>query len=116
MEYKIILVLLVIIAILFILLIKTFKKNREIEFNKRSIASKYGKMTEQFMPFIEEYPYDPQQFRFIGTPIDGIQFDDDKIVFIEFKTAKSRLNNRQKNVQYLINKGKVSFEEHRLDG
>ncbi len=72
-------------------------------------------MTEQFMPFLADYPYDPSNFRFIGTPIDGIQFNDDRIILIEFKTGNSQLTSKQQKIAELIRKGKISFEEHRLD-
>ena len=72
-------------------------------------------MSEQFMPFLKDYPYDPQNFRFIGSPIDGIQFEDDKIILIEFKTSNSQLTDRQKKIAELIWQKKVEFEEHRIE-
>ena len=72
-------------------------------------------MTEQFLPFLKDYPYDPQNFRFIGTPVDGIQFCDDKIVFIEFKTANSQLSPRQKQIAELVWQKRIEFEEHRIE-
>ena len=115
MAYKIILVLAVIVVIQSIILIKTRKNIRELQFTKRSISSKYGKMSEQFMPFLLDYPYDPQDFRFLGSPIDGVQFENEKVIFIEFKTSKSQLSAKQKNIRNIINKGQITFEEHRLD-
>lgn len=87
----------------------------ELKFSKKSLSSKYGKMTEQFMPFMKDYPYDAQNFRFIGTPIDGLQFEPDKIVFVEFKSADGRLSTRQKEIKDLILKKKVEFEEVRIE-
>lgn len=115
MEYKIILVLALIVIILSVILLKARKNIRELKFSKRSISSKYGKMSEQFMPFLSDYPYDPQNFRFLGSPIDGVQFEDDRIIFIEFKTSRSQLSFKQKNIRDIIDKGKIIFEEHRLD-
>lgn len=115
MEYKIIIVLFAIIIILAWLLFRTRKNIKSLQFSKKSMSSKYGKMTEQFMPFLEDYPYDAQSFRFLGTPIDGVQFEEDKIIFIEFKTSNSQLNSKQKNIRDLIDKGRIIFEEHRLD-
>ena len=48
-------------------------------------------MTEQFMPFVHNYPWDPGRFRFIGSPIDGIQFEEDRVIIVEFKTGSSTL-------------------------
>jgi len=81
---------------------------------KQSLSVRYGKMTEQFMPFLNEYPYDSQNFRFIGTPIDGIQFENDEVVFVEFKVSDSKLSENQKKIKSLIEKKKVRFEEIRM--
>ena len=72
-------------------------------------------MTEQFMPFLKDYPYDPQNFRFLGSPMDGIQFNDDQIIIVEFKTNTSRLTDKQKQIAELVWNKKISFEEHRLE-
>ena len=71
-------------------------------------------MTEQFMPFVPDYPWDPQRFRFIGSPIDGIQFEDDKVILLEFKTATSKLSARQRMIRDQVRDGRVEFEEFRL--
>jgi len=85
-----------------------------LAFSKQSLSTKYGKMSEQFMPFLETYPYDRHNFRFIGTPIDGVQFEPDKIVFVEFKTSGSTLSTKQKLIKGLINDGKIEFRELRI--
>ena len=85
------------------------KEKRELEERKRSMATLYGKITEQFAPFMEAYPYDARRFRFIGSPIDGIQFEDDKIVFVEFKAANSKLTQEQKKIKKLVEDKKVEW-------
>ncbi|MBI4896668.1 MAG: endonuclease [Candidatus Aenigmarchaeota archaeon] len=87
---------------------------RDTTSQKQSLSTKYGKMSEQFMPFLKEYPYDPNQFRFIGSPIDGIQFEQDKIIFVEFKTNTSALTQRQKEIQSAVKKGHIEFLEFRI--
>ncbi len=87
----------------------------EISFRKNSLSSRYGKLTEQFLPFLKDYPYNPENFRFLGSPIDGIQFEDNKIIFIEFKTADSKLSERQKQIAELIWQKRVEFEERRIE-
>ena len=87
---------------------------QEAMFKQRSQASKYGKMTEQFIPFLDSYPYDEQNFRFLGSPIDGVQFEDDRVVFVEFKTASSKLSKKQQDIRELVKKGKVEFQEFRI--
>jgi len=81
---------------------------------RRSESTKYGQITEQFMPFISDYPYDSKQFRFLGSPIDGVQFEEDKIVMIEFKSAGSQLSTRQRRIRNLVREGKVDFQEIRV--
>ena len=81
---------------------------------RRSESTRYGLITEQFMPFISDYPYDSKQFRFLGSPIDGVQFEEDKIVMIEFKSAGSKLSTRQRKIRNLIKEGKVDFQEIRV--
>ena len=66
------------------------------------------------MPFLESYPYDPHDFRFVGTPIDGIQFTDDAIVLVEFKAADSQLSQRQRTIKKMVEDGAVRFEIHRI--
>ncbi|MEM2907378.1 MAG: Holliday junction resolvase-like protein [Candidatus Odinarchaeota archaeon] len=79
------------IAILILTCFLLIKRNRalqrEIEAKitqQKSLSTTYGRISEQWFPLMETYPYDPQNFRFIGSPIDGIQFTDDKIIFCEF--------------------------------
>ena len=79
----------------------------------RSLSTRYGQITEQFFPFMPCYPYDSKEFRMLGSPIDGVQFEDDKVILIEFKTAGSGLSKRQRKIKKLIDRGKVSFEVHR---
>jgi predicted Holliday junction resolvase-like endonuclease len=109
------LVLIGFVLILFWLWRSASSRHAEMAFAKQSLSSKYGKMSEQFMPFLKDYPYDPQNFRFLGTPVDGIQFEDNKIIFIEFKTSSSQLSTRQRQIAELVWNKKVEFEEHRIE-
>ncbi len=110
------------LMILFLLLYIKSKKEivklkiniEELLFQKQSQSSKYGKISEQFMPFLEVYPYNPSGFRFIGTPIDGIQFDEDRVIFLEFKTNSSRLSLSQQRIKELIKNKQVEWEEYCL--
>ena len=86
---------------------------REV-FRKRSQSSKYGKLTEQFLPLVEMFPWNPSNFRFLGTPIDGVQFEDDSIIFVEFKAANSQLSKLQRHIRDLVRDGKVDFRVIRV--
>ncbi len=90
------------------------KEVQRLRHENRSLSTRYGKAAEQLLPFAEGYPYDPGRFRFLGTPVDGVQFEDDRIIFLEFKSGKSMLSKNQKSIKELVDKGKVSFAELRL--
>ena len=79
--------------------------------NKRSISASYGRITEQWFPLMDRYPYDSADFRFLGTPIDGVQFEEDRIIFVEFKSRNSELSTAQRRIKQLVQSGKVSWEE-----
>lgn len=78
---------------------------------RRSISASYGKITEQWFPLMDRYPYDSQNFRFLGTPIDGVQFEEDKVILIEFKTNQAELSTVQRRIKQLVKEGKVTWEE-----
>lgn len=86
----------------------------EITSKKQSLSTTYGMITEQFAPFMKDYPFSPERFRFIGNPIDGIQFENDRIVFVEFKTHESRLSPVQNRIKKLIKNGSVDWFEFRM--
>ena len=114
---------LLIICILFVIIIlflisKVFSLKDDlasIQYLKRSQSVKYGQLTEQWIPFAKQFPFNSQAFRFIGKPIDGLAFEDDKIVFVEFKTNKSSLSEVQRKVKKLVKEKKIEWFELRID-
>lgn len=87
---------------------------RDVESSKQSLSTTYGRITEQWAPFMAGYPYEPRNFRFLGSPIDGIQFEDDRIVLVEFKANASRLTPRESRIRQLVEEGRVEWLEFRL--
>ena len=87
--------------------------HKELIFSHRSQKVKHGKSFEQLFPYMENYPYYAGNFRFIGSPIDGLSFEDEKVVFVEFKTGKSVLSPKQKKIKKLIEEKKVVWKEIR---
>lgn len=83
----------------------------QVEHQKQSLSTTYGRITEQWFPLLRSYPYDPQDFRFLGSPVDGVQFNEDSIIFVEFKANKSRLSEKQRHIKRLIEEGHVFWEE-----
>lgn len=78
---------------------------------QKSLSTTYGRITEQWFPLMESYPYDAQGFRFLGSPIDGVQFEEDRIVFVEFKANRSQLSPLQRRIKRLVEEGYVYWEE-----
>ena len=112
---------LVIVIILFLLVLFLLSKLKTIEqrfselkFSKSSQSVKYGKMTEQFIPFIKDFPFNSENFRFLGNPIDGVIFEEDKIIFAEFKTASSQLSQKQRRLKELVESKKVEWFEYKI--
>ena len=112
---KAIIILSILVLILAILLWQAWRKISQLSFSQKSLSSRYGKTVEQFLPFLFDYPYNPETFRFLGAPIDGIQFEDDQIILLEFKTAKSKMNEKQRHIRQLVEEGKVIFQEIKID-
>jgi len=109
----------------FCILRKKYKKNKKdlyaekenyskILSQKKSSEIRLGKIGENMAPFFDSWPYDPNKFRFIGDPIDGIQFTEDAVIFIEIKTGHARLTASQKKVKTLIKEGSVKFATFRV--
>ena len=116
-----VIVLLMVIAALVVVVAVTLRvasalrgELRATRSSRQSQSTRYGQITEQFMPWASNYPYDPSGFRFLGSPIDGVQFEEDRVILMEFKTAGSKLSAGQRRIRDLVRKGKVSFEEFRL--
>ena len=110
----------IILLILFILFLsQSYYKNKisKLQANltkttsdKISLSTKYGQISEEFFPLEQSYPYNSKDFKFLGNPIDGIQFNEDKIILIEFKTNSSKLSTKQRHIRNLINDKQVEFE------
>ena len=87
----------------------------------KSRAVLSGMFSEQLAPYLPNFPFKPNEVRFLGKPIDFLVFrgmDDkkiDEVVFVEVKSGKSKLNNSEKNLKEAIEKKKVSCEEYRID-
>lgn len=81
---------------------------------KKSSEVRLGKITEHIVPFTAQWEWSSNNFRFLGSPIDGISFENDEILFIEIKTGKSRLSKNQTRCKELVKQGKVRFVEFRV--
>tara|TARA_Y100000310_G_C20659742_1_gene804054 strand:+ start:1745 stop:2179 length:435 start_codon:yes stop_codon:yes gene_type:complete len=86
----------------------------------RSRAVIGGQFSEQLAPFLPNFPYNPNECRFIGKPIDLIVFkgmnekDITEVKFVEVKSGKSQLSSSEKKLKDAIENGRVSWEEYRI--
>ena len=87
---------------------------RAAQSSRQSLATTYGRITEQWAPFMGGYPYEPRNFRFLGSPVDGVQFEDDKVVFVEFKANASQLTERERRIKENVQAGRVEWLEFRV--
>lgn len=118
----IVIALLVLLVIIFYLYLMVKKElnilksiHSKLEFDYKSMYVKHGKHFESFVPFMDEYPGEKESTVFIGNPIDFISFDDDSVKFIEVKTGKSKLSEKQKKVKELIEEKKIKWYELRFE-
>ena len=73
-----------------------------------------GQVTEQLVPFLEQFKHDPKKATFLGQPIDYVIFEEDEIVFVEVKSGNSRLTSKQRHIKKLVKNGKVRWEEIKI--
>lgn len=89
---------------------------------RRSRAVGIGKTVEHLVPFMPNFPYDPADARFLGSPIDLVVFDGlrerdqvREVVFVEIKTGRSQLSARERSLKEAIEAGRVRWHEERVD-
>lgn len=87
-----------------------------VENRKRSQSTRYGQLTEQFAPWMQHWPFDPEAFRFLGDPIDGVQFTEEAVYLVEIKAAGARRSSRQSRIRELVEQGRVGWLEFRVSG
>ena len=119
--------LILIVFLLTLLIIQFFrnqcdKKKLRKDAVKRSKAVINGQVAEQIAPFLPGFPANPSDARFIGKPVDFIVFSGlsenekiDEILFVEVKTGKSLLSEREKEVKKAIEQRKVRYVEYRIN-
>lgn len=63
----------------------------------RSQATITGRVTENIIPYMPVFPYNPKDVRFVSSPVDLIVFDGAAegalrdVIFLEVKTGNSSL-------------------------
>ncbi|MDD5178068.1 MAG: Holliday junction resolvase-like protein [Candidatus Nanoarchaeia archaeon] len=88
---------------------------------KRSRSVLTGKFSEQLAPYLPNFPYDPTEARFIGSPIDFIVFKGNKernteeVIFVEVKSGNSNLSSSERKVRDAIENKKVRWEIYKIE-
>ena len=105
---------------------KNWKSPKEVqsliqERIKKSNQVRRGKFVEQLAPFLPGFKYNPEDARFIGSPIDFIIFDGNSgrepksIIFMEVKSGKANLTQPERIIKDLVERGKVKWEIFRVN-
>ena len=86
----------------------------------RSLAVTVGKVSEQLVPYLPGFGYNPKDARFLGSPVDFVVFDGldagalRRVVFLEVKTGAAALSTRERQVRDAIREGRFGWDELRL--
>ena len=106
-------------------------RNKELEFRdrlkearkdsvERSRSSLSGQFLEKLAPHFPDFPYDPTEIRFIGTPVDYVVFRGlstgtvEEIILLEVKSGESDLSKGQRRIRDAVDAGKVRWELYRV--
>ncbi len=81
---------------------------------RKSSEVRIGHIAEKLAPFLEDFPYNPEDAIFAGQPIDYIVFDEKAVVFVEIKSGKSQLSKKQRHIRDLIKNKSVEWKEIRI--
>jgi|TARA_R100000900_G_scaffold35345_2_gene28794 predicted Holliday junction resolvase-like endonuclease len=104
----------------------------EVKKQKGRAASAHttrGQLLEKWTPFVSaegiEDHWKPEDWTFLGQPIDYVVFDwrkdkelnlkEGKVILLDVKSGKASLSTKQRRIRDLIQKGKVEWRELRLD-
>ena len=98
--------------------------DREQEARRDSVARSRSVLSGQFLeklaPRFPDFPYDPTDLRFLGTPVDYVVFDGlsegdvREIVFLEVKSGRSNLNAAQRRVREAVEARDVRWDVYRV--
>lgn len=77
----------------------------------RHTVEQLTSQNQQYHEKMKYYPFDSERFRFLGGPVDGIQFEEDSIMFICFKEGNNPITKEQEKIKNLLKKGKIQWFE-----
>ena len=88
-------------------------------FIRQSRAVTTGKVAEQMVSHFPEFPLNPREARFLGSPVDYVVFDGlesgevRRVVFVEVKTGDAGLSGRERLVRDAVRAKRVEWMELR---
>jgi predicted Holliday junction resolvase-like endonuclease len=86
---------------------------------KQSRSTHLGFISEQLAPLLPGFRYSPKDVQWIGGTVDAVVWNhledggEVEIVFLDVKTGRSRLTERQRRIRDAITWRRVAFEEYR---
>ena len=109
----------VIVVLLFLLWKARYTRAVRQDAIQRSLAVTTGKVYEQLVPYLPEFPFNPKDVRFLGSPVDFVVFDGlsdghlTRIVFVEVKTGAADLSTRERRVRDAVQDSRIEWYELR---
>ena len=99
-------------------------RDREQEARQESVrhsrAALSGQFLEKLAPHFPDFPYEPTDIRFLGTPVDYVVFDGlsegavHQVVFLEVKSGGSGLTTKERRVRDAVEAGAVRWDVYRV--
>jgi predicted Holliday junction resolvase-like endonuclease len=119
------------IVIGYILGSRATAKKKEAEFVERTIGERKdainrsrstlgGQFLEKISPHLPDFPFDPTELRFIGTPVDFVVFRGlstgkvEEVVFLEVKSGKGALTTRERSVRDCVESRNVGWSIYKV--
>ena len=87
---------------------------------QRSQAVTVGKVSEQLLPYLPGFRFNPKDARFLGSLVDLVVFDGLSegelrgVWFLEVKTGNAALSGRERQIRDAILEKRVGWDELRL--
>jgi len=109
----------VIVVLVFLLWKARYTRAVRQDAIQRSLAVTAGKVYEQLVPYLPNFPFNPKDVRFLGSPVDFVVFDGlsdghiTRIVFVEVKTGTADLSTRERRIRDAVQDSRIEWYELR---
>jgi len=119
MKYALLAAHVLVVILAFLLWKARYTRAIRIDAVQRSLAVTTGKVYEQLVPYLPDFPFNPKDVRFLGSPVDFVVFDGlsdghvTRIVFVEVKTGAADLSTRERRIRDAVQDSRVEWYELR---